>query len=218
MRIFQFCLLSLLLTCISCNSCSNDEPDIANSEENKIPIENNAVQETPQDSISDDMDTLKDVEAERMSDLIEKEEEKPALKKQSEGVKKEVKETAKEVEEEETVSTPSKANSESVVSFGDEVPEGYKYNLATFAANEVSIIREGQCAEDCGKVVYIQNYNEKQAIVAVVQANWKGESDKEKAMRMVTVKPNQQLELGCTESCTKEAIKIKWKIVSAEYK
>ena len=100
---------------------------------------------------------------------------------------------------------------------GEDPPADFKPDLATFAADEVAIHRDGDCPENCGKKVFLINQNKEQTIVVAVQVSYKKDGERTKERKLYRVAPEARLELGCSSDCTDETNSVKWKIISAQY-
>ena len=208
MRFLSVILLTVLLFLTSCNSCTSDEPvQVEESQEQK------EVELTDSAAIHEEDLTEPDMQEEEATH--------DAVPGDAERTPEETNSADKNppVETEKSSKPDLNANSDfpfinlnNGLDIGDEV----ELNLASFAVEDVAVVRGAQCNSWCGRRVLVENYNQSSRITVVVQIKWKIDKEKFEMMRVYEVPPGQNVELGCSQECETEA-NIKWKIVSAEY-
>lgn len=105
-----------------------------------------------------------------------------------------------------------------ITDVGKQVPDDFKGDLMTSAAEEVYIEKKGKCgSEDCGKKIILVNMNQDKSIEITVGINWKENDEKINKKRSYRLKESQKLEIGCSSKCDENNTTIKWQIIGAFY-
>lgn len=101
---------------------------------------------------------------------------------------------------------------------GDEVPMDFEYTLASDAAEDIVIYKEGTCEKACGKKFILENYNEDKEIEVAVRITYKEDKQKLQKVRIYKVEAGEKKWIGCSEKCSStKNVSVKWVVISARY-
>lgn len=203
-----FCLLFTIGACNSAEESSQEKSSDDQELDLNIPIEEMVPEETIIDSSFQNENTIVEDEVHESSDQNSIKKDAPKVDSKSE----EMPENTSTSEEAGTINKGEFIRDKGIKLNGD-----YKFDLATFAIEDVNLNKAGECGPNCGKNVVVVNANSTRVIEVAVQVQWKIAKEKSKKVFLYQIQSGSEKIIGCTLNCSEEEIAIKWKIISAKY-